>query len=310
MIQPFLAATTNAPLAALARPLAVGVLLAGFLAFVAIQPLHAQQAGDVVAKVGDSEVTEADIAFASQDFAAQLQQVPPTQWRGILADIVIDMEVMANAARAAGIDKEEDFERQVEFLRMRALRNAYIVREVENKVTDADVQAAYDKEFANYSGEEEISARHILVKTRQEAEAIVKELDSGKDFAELAKEKSTGPSGPNGGSLGFFSRGQMVKPFEDAAFELEVGTFTKEPVETQFGWHVIKVEDKRQQPAPELPAVEDRIRQELLRARYDEVMTQLKTEMAIEILDPALKKGEPESTGESSGESSGETPKN
>ncbi len=295
-----------ASLAAIARPFAASALVAGLLTTaamtVAINPVYAQEAGDVVAKVGDSEVTEADIAFASQDFASQLQQVPPPQWRGILADIVVDMEVMANAARAAGIDKEDDFERQVDFLRMRALRNAYIVREVENKVTDADVKAAYDKEFTNYSGEEEISARHILVKTREEAEAIVKELDGGKDFADLAKEKSTGPSAPNGGSLGFFSRGQMVKPFEDVAFQLEVGTFSKEPVETQFGWHVIKVDEKRQQSAPELPAVEERIRQELLRARYEEVMTQLKADTTIEILDPALKK--------SAEENGSEAPKN
>src|SRR5690606_36565284 len=182
------------------------------------------------------------------------------------------MQVMANAAAAAGIDKEPDFERQLAFLKMKALRNAYLVREVENKVSDADVKAANDKQAAEFEGEDEISARHILVKSKEEAEALIKELEGGKDFAELAKEKSTGPSGPTGGDLGFFTKGQMVPPFEEAAFKFEVGQFTTEPVQTQFGWHVIKVEDKRKQPAPEPAEVQDQIRQELVRARYAEVM--------------------------------------
>lgn len=252
---------------------------------------QAQEPGDVVARVGDATVTEADIAFASRDFADQLRQVPPTEWRAILTDVMVDMQVMANAARAAGIDKEEDFAAQVAFLTTRALRNAYLAREVEQKVTDADVQAAYYKEFANYAGEEERRARHILVETKEAAEAIIKELEGGADFATLASTKSTGPSGPNGGDLGYFTRGQMVEPFETAAFALEVGQFSKEPVETQFGWHVIKVEDARKQPAPELDAVRDRIRQELLRARYAQVMDELKANTTIEVIGAATAPG-------------------
>ncbi|MXN65179.1 peptidylprolyl isomerase [Stappia sp. GBMRC 2046] len=273
-------------------------MLAGFMAVAAFgiitapmaaQEAAAQEADDVLAKVGDREVTEADIAFASQEFAGQLRNIPPNQWRSILTDTVVDMEVMAAAARQAGIDKEPDFERQMDFLRMRALRNAYIVREVEDKVTEADVKAAYDKEFESYSGEEEVSARHILLETEEDAKAVIDELDAGKDFAELAKEKSTGPSGPNGGDLGYFTKGRMVPEFEEAAFAMEKGAHSAEPVKTQFGWHVIKVEDRRTQPAPELPAVEQRIRQDLVRAKYAEVLEKLKSETQIEITDPTLK---------------------
>ena len=231
--------------------------------------------------------TEADLAFASRDFADQLRQVPPTQWRPVLTDVMVDMQVMANAARAAGIDKEPDFERQLEFLKTRALRNAYLAREVEQKVTEADVKAAYDKEFSSYVGEEERHARHILLKTKEEAEEVIKALKDGGNFEELAKEKSTGPSGPNGGDLGYFTKGRMVKEFEDAAFNLEVGKFTEEPVETQFGWHVIKVEDARKQAAPELDAVSERIRQDLLRERYAALMEDLKAKTKIEIIAPA-----------------------
>ena len=294
---------TRHPSAVSGRTLAGG-LFALALAFGVAAPAQAQEPGDAVAKVGDATITEADIAFASRDFADQLRQVPPTQWRGVLTDVMVDMQVMANAARAAGIDEEPEFQRQVEFLKTRALRNAYLAREVEQKITDADVQAAYDKEFADYAGEEERHARHILVETKEEAEAIIKDLENGADFAELAKEKSTGPSGPNGGDLGYFAKGRMVKEFSDAAFALEVGQFTKEPVQTQFGWHVIKLEDVRKQPAPELDEVRERIRQELLRARYAKVMEELKASTEIEVFG-----AEAAADGEGAAETDGEAKK-
>lgn len=252
-----------------------------------LAPAFAQEPDEVVATVDGSEITQADIAFASQDFSEQLSQVPPTQWRKILTDVVVDMQLMANAAREMGVQDEADFQRQVEFLTMRALRNAYLAREVEGKITEEQVQAAYDAEFADFEGEEERRARHILLESEDEAKAVIAALADGADFAELAKEKSTGPSGPNGGDLGYFTKGRMVEAFEDAAFALEVGAVSEEPVQTQFGWHVIKVEDARKQAAPELDAVRDRIRQELLRARYGEVMAQLKEAAEIEIVEPA-----------------------
>ncbi|QGZ34994.1 peptidylprolyl isomerase [Stappia indica] len=295
--------------AATARRTALAALLAGGLVGgLATSGALAQEPGDVVAKVGDTEVTEADIAFASQDFADQLSQVPPTQWRKILTDVVVDMNVLANAAREAGIQDEEAFKRQVEFLTMRALRNAYLAREIEGKITDQAVQEAYDKEFANFEGEDERKARHILMKTKEEAEAVIAELDGGADFAEVAKAKSTGPSGPNGGDLGFFTRGRMVKEFEDAAFALEVGAYTKEPVETQFGWHVIKVEEARKQPAPALADVRDQLRQQLLRARYAEVLADLKAKTSIEVMveETPAEAGEAPAEG---GEAPAEAPK-
>ena len=265
--------------AACAAALSAGLVLTWSTA-----PARAQEPDAVVATVDGVEITESEIAFASRDFADQMSQVPPTQWRQVLTDVVIDMQVMANAARDLGIAEEDDFQRQVAFLTMRALRNAYLAREVEGKVTDTEVQAAYDAQFADYEGEDERSARHILVETKEAAEAVIAELKAGADFAELAKEKSTGPSGSDGGDLGYFSRGRMVQPFEDAAFALEVGTFTDTPVETQFGWHVIKVEDARKQPAPEFAAVREQLRQELLRTRYTEVMAALKDKAEIEVI--------------------------
>ncbi|MGX1499909.1 peptidyl-prolyl cis-trans isomerase C [Labrenzia sp. MBR-25] len=254
--------------------------------------LSAAEPDDVVAKVGDTEITEADLAFAAQDLGKELQRFPPAQWRKLLLDVMVDMELMAHAAREEGLDKDPDFQRQLDFLKLRALRNAYLAQKIDGEVTDEEVQAAYDKEFADFEGAEEINARHILVKDKAEAEAIIAELDGGADFAELAREKSTGPSGPNGGSLGYFAKGQMVPPFEAAAFAMEPGTYTKEPVETQFGWHVIKLEDKRRQEKPAFEEVANGLRQQLMRERYDARMAELKDQVAVEIVDESLAKAE------------------
>jgi peptidyl-prolyl cis-trans isomerase C len=256
--------------------------------------LSAAEPGDVVAKVGDAEITEADIAFAAKDLGQELQRFPPAQWRKLLLDVMVDMELMAQAARAEGLDKEPDFQKQLEFLTMRALRNAYLAQKLSGDVSEEALQAAYDAQFADFEGPEELNARHILVKEKAEAEDIIKALDGGADFAELAKEKSTGPTGPNGGSLGYFAKGQMVPAFEEAALALETGSYTSEPVETQFGWHVIKLEDKRRQEKPALEAVADGLRQQLMRERYEARLAELKDEFAIEILDENLKKAEQE----------------
>ncbi|WP_346913256.1 peptidylprolyl isomerase [uncultured Roseibium sp.] len=249
--------------------------------------IHAAEPDDVVAKVGDAEITEADLAYAAQDIGADLQKFPPTQWRSILLDVVVDMELFAQAAEKDGLGDSDDVKRQLNFLKLKVLRNAYLKDKIDASISPDDLKAAYDKEYADFSGEE-ISARHILVKDKAEAEEIIKQLEDGADFAELAKEKSTGPSGPKGGELGYFSKGQMVPEFETAAFALGKGSITKEPVQTQFGWHVIKVEDKRPLEKPKFEDVAAQLRQQLIRERYETVMAELKADTPVEILDPTL----------------------
>ncbi|PVB61589.1 peptidylprolyl isomerase [Labrenzia sp. 011] len=250
--------------------------------------LLAAEPDDVVAKVGDAEITEAELAFAAQDAGQELQRFPPAQWRQLLLDAMVDMELMAQAAREDGLDQDPDFQRQLDFLELQALRNAYLAQKIGGTISEDDVKAAYDAQFADFEGAEEMHARHILVKEKAEAEALVAELDGGADFAELAREKSTGPSGPNGGDLGFFKSGQMVKPFEEAVMTLEPGGYTKEPVETQFGWHVIKLEEKRREEKPALEEVGDSLRQQIFRERYQARMAELKDTMKVEILDDKL----------------------
>lgn len=237
-----------------------------------------------VAKVGQSVISEADLAYAAQDYAQQLQSVPPTQWRTVLTDVLVEMNLLAEAGKAEKLQETEDFKRLMAFEEKRALRNAYFQKFIQNAVTEEEVKAAYDEKYADYQGDPEINAAHILVETEDEAKAIIKELEGGADFAELAKEKSTGPSGPNGGDLGFFGKGQMVPEFETAAFDLKPGEFTKEPVKTQFGYHVILNKEARTQPAPTLEAASAQIRQDLTMAKFREVLDELKAKTTVEIV--------------------------
>ena len=246
----------------------------------------------VVATVGEETITEADIAFAAEDLQQELSQMPPEERRAFLVTVLIDMKVMAKAAREQQMDQTETFRRRLQYLEERALRRAYFADKIAAGVTPEAVQAAYDAFVAGFQPQEEVHARHILVATRQDAEAIKAELAAGKPFELLAMEKSTDPSGAqNGGDLGFFSRGMMVKPFEDAAFALTEPGQLSEPIESQFGWHIIKLEEKRQSQPPTLEEVGPQLQQQVLFERFEASVGALKNGLAIEIPDPALAEG-------------------
>jgi peptidyl-prolyl cis-trans isomerase C len=187
------------------------------------------------------------------------------------------------------MSEEELYKSQMSFVSSRALHNLYFQKNIVERVTDEEVKERFEKELAAIPAEKEIKARHILLKTEEEAIAAIAELDAGKDFVELAKEKSTGPSGPQGGDLGFFGKGQMVPEFQDAAFALENGKYTTTPVKTQFGFHVILKEEERDKALPALSDVEDQIRQVVLREKYFELIQATRKEIPVEILDEALK---------------------
>ncbi|QKV20217.1 peptidylprolyl isomerase [Oricola thermophila] len=253
-------------------------------------PAAAQdETNKVVGTLNGAPITERDLAMTLGDLQDQFGQVPPEDRRAAALAALIDIRALAAKAEAAGLDKTEEFIDRLAFLRERALHNAYFRDEVVNKITDEDVRARYDKEVAATPPQNEVHARHILLETEDEAKAVIEELDNGGDFEALAKEHSTGPTGPNGGDLGYFTRGRMVPEFEEAAFALDVGAHTTEPVQTQFGWHVIKVEDKRQVQPPAFSEVENQIRSVLLRERYFEVLSELREAAEIEITDPDLK---------------------
>ncbi|MFC3207354.1 peptidylprolyl isomerase [Aquamicrobium soli] len=245
----------------------------------------------VVATVNGKNITEADLSLAEGELSQQFAQLPPEQRRAAALSAAIEIKVLADKAVADGLDKDAEFQRRVAFLQQRALHGEMVEKEVVGKITDDELRARYDKEIAAQPPVNEVHARHILVKTKEEAEKIIKELDGGADFQKLANEHTNDPSGKtNGGDLGYFGPGQMVPEFDKAAQALAIGAYTKEPVQTQFGWHVIKVEDKRAKQPPAFDAVKENVRSMVIRDKYFALVKQARADAKVEIPDAALKK--------------------
>jgi peptidyl-prolyl cis-trans isomerase C len=243
----------------------------------------------VVATVDGEKITERDLAAAEPDLAQALQQFPVNARMEALVKGVIDIRLMAKAARDAKLDQDPEMQATLAYVQDKALRNAFLSNKLEAVVTDAAIKARYDEEAAKFVPEDEIHAVHILVNSEDEAKAIIAQLDQGGDFAAIAKEKSTDPgSGQAGGDLGWFGKGQMVKSFEDAAFALDVGQYTKAPVKSDFGWHVIKVLEKRKSAPPTLDQRREDITRQLSREAILAEIDALHAKAKIEIIpDPA-----------------------
>jgi peptidyl-prolyl cis-trans isomerase C len=242
----------------------------------------------VVATVGGQPITEADLSFAAEDLAAELQQMPPDQRRPFLLRVLIDMKVMAEAGRTAGMADTPLFQQRLQYLEERALRRAYFAEAIANNITEEAVRARYDEFVTAFEPEQEVRASHILVETEEQAQTLKAELEGGADFAALAQEHSIDPGAANGGDLGFFSRGMMVAPFEEAAFALSETGQVSDPVQSQFGWHIIRLEETRQSSAPAFEQVAPQLQQQLLMETFDETVERLMSEAQVEIPDPAL----------------------
>jgi peptidyl-prolyl cis-trans isomerase C len=242
----------------------------------------------VVATIGDQTITEADITFATEDLRQELQRVRPEERRAFLINVLIDMKVMAKAAKAAGMADTDTFKRHLQYLEERELRQDYFSDKVATMVTEESLKAAYDQYVKDFKPVEEVHARHILVATEDEAKAVKAELDAGKPFEVLAMEKTTDPSGKqNGGDLGFFSKEMMVPEFADVAFTLEPGKIS-DPVQTQFGWHIIKVEEKRMSSPPPIEQVQQQLAQDLMFKAFNDIVGPLKKDAKLDIPDAAL----------------------
>ena len=270
------------------RTLAAAALL--LFTTVAFPVLAEETADPVVATVGGVEILKSEIDLAVTGLDPQLANLPDAQKRVAALSSVIDIKLLAADASKEGLQDDAAFKQRIAYLTDRELHNAYFKKHVVDAVTPDEVKARYEAEIAKIEPQDEVRARHILVKTEDEAKAVIADLDGGKDFAELAKEKSTDPNKSEGGDLGFFGKGRMVPEFEAVAFTLEPGTYTKEPVKTQFGFHVIKVEEKRKQPPPALEQVEGQVRQIVMRDKYVELLEKAKADAGVEIADPELKK--------------------
>ena len=251
--------------------------------------LEFAHAAGPVARVNGSDITEAELTFAEAEVGAEIAGLPVEARRRVLVEYLIEAHLFADAAAKNQLGTGKEFEERLAYYKLRALRDTFYEKKVREAVTEAQAKAAYEEQVARIVPEPEVRVRHILLKTEQEAKDIVKQLKAGADFVELAKKSSDGPSAQTGGDLGYFSRGQMVKPFEDAAFALKPGQIS-DPVQTEFGWHVLKLEDRRNRPVPAFDEVKDQLMASLIQNQLKTIVQNLRGTAKIEFLDPDLKK--------------------
>ncbi|OQW52641.1 peptidylprolyl isomerase [Candidatus Raskinella chloraquaticus] len=228
-------------------------------------------------------ITERDVSAALAELSEAIEGVPEATRRTQLIDYLVTLKVVAAQARKEKQGEGPDFEARSRFIIDKMLTESYLRSAVAKSVTDEAVAAFYKDQVAASPSEVEVHARHILLSTEEDAKAVVAELKAGKDFAELAKEKSQDPgSKGEGGDLGFFPKDRMVPEFAEVAFALDPGKWTETPVKTQFGYHVIKVEERRQTPTPPLAEVDGQIRTYLARKTQAELVQKLREGAQIE----------------------------
>ncbi len=251
----------------------------------------------VVADVNGEKIQLSDLVSTYRALPQRLQQVPFEQLYRPLLEHAIAIRLLATEGRKAKLQDSEAVKKRIRYIEGQYVYEAYVEKIVAERATEAKLKEAYEAFVKDYKGEEEVRASHILVKTEQEAKDILAQLEKGADFAKLAKEKSVDPSKErNSGDLGFFGKDQMVKEFAEAAFALKKGETAKAPVKTQFGWHVIRVTDRRAGAPPKFEEVKDQLRQKLAEGIAQEEIGKLKSAAKIERFDAdgkPLKEEEP-----------------
>lgn len=284
-----------------ARPLGLGLALGA--AFALASPASAQTpppapAGDaapaaekpaakldpktVLARIGDEEITAADVEVASDDLQQSMASMSEDQRRDYALNYLIDLKLAARQAEKDKLGDSEAFKRRLAYLQDRALMEELLQKEAKAAVTEDRLRKLYEDTAKNLKPEEEVRARHILVKTEDEAKKVEERLAKGEDFAKIANEVSQDPgSGKQGGDLGFFGRGQMVPQFEEAAFKLEPGKVSA-PIKTQFGFHIIKLEEKRTRPVPPFDQVRPQIENYVVRTAQQDLVLKLRNEAKVE----------------------------
>lgn len=256
----------------------------------AVAAIAQDNADKVVATVNGHSISESDLTLAEAEIGNELGNLPEATRRRVLVEFMIENQLFAEAAEADKLGTGPDFEKRMAFWRQRALRDAYFDKTVRASIGEQAARAIYEDKVKQLKPEEEVQARHILVASEEEAKKLLERVNAGEDFAQLAKENS-GDAGSKeqGGMLGYFGKGQMVPQFEETAFALKKGEVSK-PVQSQFGWHVIKVEDRRQKPPPTFDEVKDRLIGSMVQSKAQNIAGELRTKAKIDYLDPEIKK--------------------
>lgn len=259
----------------------------------------------VLAKIDGKEVRRQDVVKLVNSMPPQMQQVPIEQLFPMALEQTISNSIIDQKAKASGLSNDPDVKKQLAQAKEQLIRGKFLENTVKARLTEERVKKSYDGYVSGFPKLDEVKAAHILVDEEKLAKDLVKKLNKGEDFAALAKEHSKDGSSENGGDLGYFAENEVVPEFASAAFSTDVGAYTKEPVKSQFGYHIIKVEEKRKRPAAPFEQVKPYLEQELQRTIVDEVLNEWKSTASIERFDingnPL-----PEQTAPAAGEASAE----
>jgi peptidyl-prolyl cis-trans isomerase C len=262
----------------------LGALAIAALLGAPIAPVRAQD-DPVVARANGVDIHQSDLALAEDEIGSNMPAMAPEQKREYLISYLADIVVLSQAAEQQKLGDNPEVKRAIAFARNKVLMEALLQKTGDAAETDAALHKVYDEAVKQMSNQEEVHARHILVATEDEAKAIEAELKKGADFATLAKEKSKDPSGAaNGGDLGYFTKDEMVPEFAEAAFKLDKGQIS-DPVHTKFGWHIIKIEDKRIKPVPTFDEVKPQLQNYVAHHAQAELVDSLRKTANIERLD-------------------------
>lgn len=285
--------------------------LAAVAVVAAIAPRAVPAADDdaVLATVNGEEITRTDVMMARNRLPAQLRELPEEQVLPVLINVVIDSRLIAKQAREEGIADEPEVKAQVELVQDMVLEQALLTRRLQDKITEEALRERYQAMIEDEGAREQVHAKHILVAERSQAEEAIRKLDEGAAFDELAEELSTGPAAEAGGDLGYFSRDDMIPAFSEVAFNLEPGAYSKTPVQTEFGWHVIKVEDRRVVDPPPFEQVQGQLQQQLAMELRAEYVEQLREQADItRHYEPPLQEQAPEAGSPEAGSPEGGAP--
>jgi peptidyl-prolyl cis-trans isomerase C len=240
------------------------------------------QGNPVVARIDGVELRLSDVEAAQHNLPPQAQKLPLAQIYPMLLDRLVDGALITEAGRKEHLDQDPDVQSRLKRYEDRLIQEAYLNREIKQAETEDRLKTSYQTLLKEKPAHEEVHARHILVATEAEAKSVIAELDKGADFAALAKKYSTDPAAGSGGDLGYFGHDDMVKEFADAAFALPAGQYSKTPVKTEFGWHVIKVEDRRMSTPPSFEEAREELNhdlaQEIIGAKLQELRGTAKIE--------------------------------
>ncbi len=263
---------------------ALGALAVATLLGAPMSAALAQDSDPVVARVNGTAIHQSELAYAEEEVGSNMPNVPPEQKRDYVINYLVDVALLSQAADRQKLGDRPEVKQRLAFDRNRLLMEALLQDAGKSALSDAAEHQVYEEAIKQVKNEEEVHARHILVPTEDEAKAILAQLKGGADFATLAKEKSKDPGAAEGGDLGYFTKDQMVPEFSDVAFKLDKGQLS-DPVKTQFGWHIIKVEDKRVKPTPTFDQVKGQIENYVAHRAQAQLVEQLRSAATIERLD-------------------------